>query len=238
MQVPDADADGLVGVLDDLGVATACVSHSIGMVSDWRLGNDLLIDAVARHPRRIFGYAFYNPRYPDEMEAELRRCADGGLRGLKIHPDFHKAPADPPLYDLLYEWAQAESRPVLCHYGQRGPYAGAQLYRGVVERFPKATYIMAHSLPGREAVDMAVEYFGRRENVLFCLANAFQPGVIKYAAGRLGVRRLLYGSDGCWGSMTRRLGLVCAADLDDEDKRRILGRNMRELVAVTPDGIV
>ena len=38
MQNPDTDADGLVRVLDSLGISMACVSHSVAMVSDWELG--------------------------------------------------------------------------------------------------------------------------------------------------------------------------------------------------------
>jgi len=120
---------------------------------------------------------------------------------------------------------------ILCHYGAgRAPRAGSHLYRDVVRKFPRATYIMAHSLPDMAAVDTAVEYF-KDDDVQFDLANAFQPGVIEYARKRLGVERLLYGSDGCWGSIAMRLGLVCAADLPDEEKRKVLGGNMRALLA-------
>lgn len=231
MNVADADADSLVGVLDSLGVAVACVSHSVAMVSDWRTGNDLCIDAVGRYPDRYFGYAFFNPRYPDEMGEELTRCAEAGLRGLKIHPDFHNTPADSSLYDAAYARAETENRALLCHYGAGPtPRAGSHLYRKVVERFPNATYIMAHSLPGFEAVDTAVEYFGSRENIFFCLANAFPEGVIEYAARRLGTDRLLYGSDGCWGAMATRLGLICGTRLSERDKRKVLGKNMRGIM--------
>ena len=231
MQVPDSDPEGMVGVLDAMGVATACVSHSIGMVSDWKLGNDLLIEACREYPKRIWGYAFCNPRYPGEVAAEMERCVRAGLAGLKIHPDFHDTPADSPLYDVVYEWACAKNRVVLCHYGGGpGPRAGARLYATVLKRFPRMQCIMAHSLPSPGAVDLAVELFGARENVHFCLANAFPPGVIEYACKRLGAERLLYGSDGCWGSMAVRLGLVCCADLSEGDKRRILGGNMRALI--------
>lgn len=233
-QVPDADADGLARTLDNLGVRTACVSHSISMVSDWQLGNSLLIDATRKYPEKFYGYAFYNPRYADQMEAELDRCFAAGLRGVKIHPDFHRLPATAPQYDRAYGRAQSENRIILCHYGAGpGPFAGAPLYKTVVERFPRANYIMAHSLPQISAVDMAVDLFGNRPNVRFCLANAFPSGVIEYACRRLGVERLLYGSDGCWSSMSARLGLVCAAELDDGDKEKILGRNMRELMNAT-----
>ncbi len=235
MMVPNSDPAGMVGVLDAMGVAVACVSHSVGMVSDWKLGNDLLIQAREQFPGRIWGYTFCNPRYPADLAAEMERCAAAGLQGLKIHPDFHNTPADSPLYDPVYEYASEEHRVLLCHYGAGfGPRAGSHLYRTVVERFPRLACIMAHSLPSTGAVDTAVEYFGSRQNVWFCLANAFQPGVVEYAARKLGAERLLYGSDGCWGAMEPRLGMVCCTELDERSKRMILGENMRGIMSSHP----
>jgi len=172
-------------------------------------------------PDRIFGYAFYSPRYPDDMPEEMKRCSAGGLKGLKIHPDFHRTPADSPLYDPVYQLAEKEHRVILCHYGAgKGPFAGSHIYNRVVRKYPDAVYVMAHSLPGFEAVDTAVEYFGDNPNVNFCLANAFEPGVIEYACEQIGEKRLLFGSDGGWGSVATRLGLICCTDVPLETKRK------------------
>jgi predicted TIM-barrel fold metal-dependent hydrolase len=233
MQVPDSDPKGMVGALDAMGVSLACVSHTTGMLSDWKTGNDALIEARRSFPGRIWGYTFCNPRYPADIRNEILRCAASGLQGLKIHPDFHKTPADSPLYDVVYDFAMKEQRLILCHYSAASaPLAGSQLYRNVIKKFPAMRCIMAHSLPDRTAVDAAAEYFGSMDTVFFDLANAFQPGVIEYACRKLGASRLLYGSDGCWGAMESRLGLVCSADIDEKDKLRILGANMREIIAI------
>lgn len=235
MQVPNSDPAGMVAVLDAMGVAVACVSHTVAMVSDWKLGNDLLIDARRSFADRMWGYTFCNPRYPDEIRGEMDRCARAGLQGLKIHPDLHNCPADSPLYDAVFDFASQEHRIVLCHYGSdRAPRCGSHLYHTVTQRFPHMACIMAHSLPDFAAVDTAVEYFGTRDDIFFCLANAFQAGVIEYAARKLGASRLLYGSDGCWSAMEPRLGMVCCTDLDEASKRMILGGNMREIMRTYP----
>jgi len=233
MHVPDSGPEGMVKVLDAMGVSMACVSHSVGMVSDWKTGNDLLIEAVKQYPSRIWGYTFCNPRYPSEIQKEMQRCAAAGLQGLKIHPDFHKTPADSPLYDVVYDFALQENRLMLLHYSSSpGPYAGASLFRNVLKKFPTLRCIMAHSLPDTTAVDTAVEFFGKYENVYFDLSNAFQPGVIEYACKKLGASRLLYGSDGCWGAMEPRLGLVCCASIDEQEKILIIGKNIKSLINV------
>ena len=235
MEVPDADAAGLVRHMDALGVDMACISSGVAMVSDWKTGNDQAIAAVRAFPNRFFGYTFYNPRYAELMGAELERCAAAGMRGLKLHPDFHDMRADDPSYDALYRFAQERRMPVLCHFGG-GPRTDFPQYAPAVERCPDATFILAHSLPGRDRVDLAVKFFGRRSNVFYDMANAFEPGVIEYAIERLGAERLLFGTDGCWSSMSRRLGLIALAPIDDEPKRLILGGNMKRIIDSAPAG--
>jgi len=234
-EIPDADAAGLVSHMDDIGIGMACVSSGVAMVSDWKIGNDEAVRAVADHAGRFFGYTFYNPRYADEMPGELDRCYAAGLRGLKLHPDFHQMPADDPSYEALFRFGQERGLPILCHFGG-GPRTDFPRYAPAVRNCPNAKFILAHSLPGRERVDLAVEYFGDRDNVFYCLANAFEPGVIEYAIRRLGAERLLFGTDGCWGSMARRLGLVSLAPIDDEPKRLMLGRNMQRIIESIPQG--
>jgi len=233
MNVPDADADSLVRVLDDLGVSTACIAgHTIGMVSDWKLGNDLLISACRKYPQRYFGYTVFNPRYPDQMSAEMERCANAGLRGIKLHPDFHRMPANDRLYNAAYEFAQSGNRVMMLHYGcTEAQFAGYHLYNEALQRFPKVTCIMAHSLPTPAAIENAKVAFGNNENVYFDLSNAFPAGMIELAVKRLGVERLLHGTDGCWSNMSPMLGAVCCADLPDHDKQLILGGNMRRLMS-------
>lgn len=229
MEVPDSDPPGLVRHMDDLGMDRACVSSGVAMVSDWKTGNDQAVQAVRDFPDRYFGYTFYNPRYADRMQAEMERCFEAGLRGLKVHPSFHRMPADDPSYDLVWRFGQERRLPVLCHFGPGGGN-DFQHYGPAVRRCPDATFILAHSLPTAARVDAAVENFGDLDNVYYDLANAFEPGVIGYAIERLGAERLLFGTDGCWGSMPRRLGLVAFAPIDDAPKRLILGRNMQGII--------
>lgn len=235
-EIPDADAAGLVSHMDDIGMDVACVSSCVAMVSDWKAGNEEAVAAVRDWPGRFFGYTFYNPRYEQEMADELERCLAAGMLGLKMHPSFHGTSADAPSYELIYRFAHEHRLPLLCHFGP-GPQTDFAQYAPAVERYRDAVFILAHSLPGRDRVDKAVEHFGERDNVFYCLANAFEPGVIRHAIEKLGAERLLFGTDGCWGSMPRRLGLVALAPIDDAPKRLILGGNMQRIIrAIPPQG--
>lgn len=66
-----SDAASLVHVMDSLGIDRACVSSSLAIGPDVRLGNDQVLQAIDQFPDRIVGAAVVNPRYPSEIEPEL-----------------------------------------------------------------------------------------------------------------------------------------------------------------------
>ena len=51
---------------------------------DLRYANDSLLALQRQHPSRIRGYVAVNPNYADEALAEIRRCLDGGMIGIKL----------------------------------------------------------------------------------------------------------------------------------------------------------
>jgi len=61
-------------MMDKFGLSKACVSHSIAITSDFRLGNRLVYEALEKYPDRFIGYAVLNPNYPEEIEEELEVC--------------------------------------------------------------------------------------------------------------------------------------------------------------------
>src|SRR5215208_5687890 len=52
--------------------------------TDLRYGNDYLLALQRQHPARIRGYVADNPNYPEESLAEIRRCLDAGMIGIKL----------------------------------------------------------------------------------------------------------------------------------------------------------
>ena len=70
--------------------------HSVGVTPDRVPGiNDYLMKTVAAHPDRLVGFGTMHPDVPD-VRAELRRIRAGGLRGVKMHPDFQRFRLDDP----------------------------------------------------------------------------------------------------------------------------------------------
>jgi predicted TIM-barrel fold metal-dependent hydrolase len=95
---PLVDADQLVRLLDDAGIARALVfsnAYYFSRSADERPGeyeqvkaeNDWTLAQVRRHPDRLAAACSVNPRR-DHAVAEIERCAaSGGFRALKLHFD-------------------------------------------------------------------------------------------------------------------------------------------------------
>ena len=58
--------------------------------------NDIVLNAVKKHPERLLGFAFINPGHPDAI-AEARKCLDAGMQGLKFALLQYPAPIDGPV---------------------------------------------------------------------------------------------------------------------------------------------
>ena len=75
-RIPQPYADGMLRTMDYAGVHVAWITADASIGPDFRLGNALVADAVARHPDRFRGYVTVNPHYPDESLDDLARRYD------------------------------------------------------------------------------------------------------------------------------------------------------------------
>src|SRR3954471_8772942 len=75
---------------DRMGIERLCLymglkwSHDPSP-EDLRQQNDEVLEAIAAHPDRLFGFVYLNPRHLDASLAELERCvANGPMVGVKL----------------------------------------------------------------------------------------------------------------------------------------------------------
>ena len=76
--------------------------------SDIRLGNDEVAQWVRDFPERIVGFTGLNPRPgPEAMLAELERCWEMGMRGIKLIPQIQgDYPAGYPIEHWGYNYSE------------------------------------------------------------------------------------------------------------------------------------
>jgi predicted TIM-barrel fold metal-dependent hydrolase len=257
-RLSDGTGDRLVREMDEAGIdktVLVAIDAGIAFRSDVTLReyNNYVGDIVRRYPDRIVGFAGIDPRRGKEGIGELERCAEMGLKGLKLWTLTGFYPDDERNYPL-YEKAAELGFPILVHTGMgpRGTYLkyNRPVYvdKAAVD-FPDTTFIMAHM--GQPWVEEAVAILFKNPNVYVDI-SAWEPICklapfvfcqalmqIKLTTGSL--RQVLFGSD--WPLFTPIMSLkewveaiknltlppplemLGFKDFTDEDKRLILGEN-------------
>ena len=224
-------AESMVRRADRLGIRKICVTAHAAIGPDFRLGNDLVAQAMKRFPDRILGYVTINPNYPERMTEELERCfAIPGFRGIKLHPDLHSRPVDCPYYNAALEFADARKLPVLIHtWGD----ANVLDVEKLSIRWPNANFIIAHMGGDASSMEVALGVLNRRENVYGDLALSTSPmGNVEFFVREAGSKKILFGTDMPFFDPSFTLARVAAAEISDEEKQDILSGNIRRLMKI------
>ncbi|WP_055479985.1 amidohydrolase family protein [Sphaerimonospora mesophila] len=232
--IPDNDIDGMVHVMDLLGIDVAVVAAHAGIYADYRFGNDQVMAAAARHPGRVLGYCCINPNYSSEVAGELERCfADPAFRGIKLHPELHgDYPLDGPAYRPVWEYAAEHRVPVLSHSYFAGDPLG--VFAALADEYPTVPLLLGHA--GLDyGLDRVVGVVAERRNIHLDLTGPLSwDGVVEYLVGELGPDRLIFGSDMPFMNAPLQLGGCVYARVDHAAKERILGANAAALFGIEP----
>ena len=218
--IPDGTIDGAVAEMDRLGVERTLVFSFPGVVSDEVFGNDVVAAAVKRYPDRFIGFTLLNPhRGRQAMLDELQRGAALGLRGIKLIPHYQCYPGEGPLIDVACQWAHDHRQIILNHnWGSPG-----QVKR-LVSTYPDACFIAGHTT--LEHADTMKEH----GNFYVCSCPLIGPRDCEATVAAIGADRLLFGSDLLDLPIAWGLGPILFARISPEDKRLILGENLKRIL--------
>lgn len=218
--LPNCTLDGVVRDLDRFGVEKVCVFSFAGVFADEVFGNDIVAEAVRRYPDRFVGFTLVNPqRGRDAMLRELERGAGMGLRGVKLIPWYQGYPEEGPLIDVVCQWAHDRKQIILNHH-----WGSAQQVERLVSTYTEACFFTGHSTTAY------AEVMRKRGNLYVCSCPLHEPRSCEEVVAAVGADRLMFGSDLedlpiAWG-----LGPILFARLTPQEKRMILGGNLRRVL--------
>lgn len=186
--------------------------------------NRSLVTELARYPDKLKGYCYVNPRGGRESLADLRRCVeDHGMIGIKL---WVATLADDPLVDPFLDYAAAHRLIVLTHawrktVGQLPHESTASHVARVAARHPDVRFVMAH-LGGQP--ESALNAVRPHPNVAVDTSGTIiGRGEVALAVQRLGVQRVVFGSDLHHACLSANVGKVLGAGLDDDALAQVLG---------------
>ena len=200
---------------------------------------------VAREHPQLVAYISVDPAMgEDGAVAELTARLAEGARGIKLHPANQRyAPGDRRLWPL-YEEVQRLGLPIISHCGlsfdrKLPAYASPTAFREVLDQFPGLTLVLAHL--GYGFLDESFEMAERFPNLVFDCSYAVEGSLDPPAISdedvvaifrRLGVERVLFGSDWPWGHPLRDADRIRRLPLTDEEKQLILSDNARRVLGM------
>jgi predicted TIM-barrel fold metal-dependent hydrolase len=225
-------------LLSDLGAAAGGWVHD-PEVAHWRSGNEQCAALVGRHPDRLFGYCYVNPRHPREALAEMERRLNGQRDRFGALKLWVAVRCSDRRLDPLMEFCAAYAVPVLQHTwikaGAAGPGSGnlpgestpddlLQLAR----RHPRVRFFGGHTGGDWE---WGVAAMKQVDNIWLDVAGGDATGgYMELALRAVGAGRIVYGTDVTGRSVTSQLAKVLALDLPAADREKILWRNAAEVL--------
>ena len=166
---------------------------------DVTAGNDALLALQRAHPSRIRGYVCVNPNYSSHACAEIVRCLEAGMIGIKLAASRR---ADDPLLDPIAALARERAVPILQHIWQhrRRDWPGQEASDAaelctLARRYPKVAFILAHIGGGGDWLH-SLRVLPDVPNVYVDLSGSgVDGGMLEACIAAVGVERLLWGCD-------------------------------------------
>lgn len=196
--------------------------------------NDFISQQMQEH-KEFIGYATLHP-FMEDVEGEIERAIEMGLKGIKIHPDFQQFDIDDEAAMYMYE--KLEGRlPVICHMGDEVKrYSAPKKLAKVIEAFPDLKIIAAHMGGYSEWEDAEKYVIGKNvwvdtSSTLFALA----PEKVVDLIHKHGVDRVLFGTDYPMWRPDEELERFMKMDLTEEEREKILWKNAAEFLDLKID---
>jgi predicted TIM-barrel fold metal-dependent hydrolase len=224
-------AQDCIRAMDDAGVQSAAVMTLTDLPGLNPDGLELIAEACATYPGRLYGFLRLNPAHL-QVSKDLLTRAVGQLdfRGLKLHPvSTLQHPGGAPTIDLVRH-AGTLGVPTLFHCGDEPlstPLAVAQ----TAAACPDSTIVLGH-MGGYFHVDEAIDVAEQYPNIVLETSAMPYPDKILLAVDRLGADRVMFGSDGPVSSPVLERQKVVLAALGQDRADLVLGGNAQRLLGL------
>ncbi len=216
--------------------------------------NDWACETHKNNPR-VIPFVQIDPiLFGDKAIDELNRCIANGARGIKIHPNNCGHKPDHPNMMPVYQRMQEAGLWILTDSTGHGaprqsdangvPFGSPMNWVPVLSTFPKLKFIMAHfcDIMWDDRVDMARQF---KDNLWFDISGGLVDSTHPEGGHRaipveqatrvfrkVGIERLLYGSDAPPLDPMSTVNQVVALPLTEEEKTQILSGNAKRLLGL------
>ena len=197
----------------------------------------------------VFSFGGIHPETPDYKTA-INEIRDLGLKGIKIHPAYHKTQIDDIKYMRIISYAEEQGLITVSHggldIGVDGDWCNPKRTAKLIDEVKPTRLVMAH-LGGWEQWREVKDYLcGKNvylDTAFCCVDFSYQDGVLNENKRPVlcaedfmglvkahGTDKILFGTDSPWGEQKTQLNFIRSLPLNDGEKADILGLNAAKLL--------
>jgi len=223
----------LLASMDAAGIDTAVVCpiatkpKQFEGILEWSLSirSDRLIPLGSIHPDA------------DDVAGQVRRLADAGLIGMKLHPMYQQFAVDEPRLDPLYAATADAGLIIVMHSGYDIAFDDSELANpvriaSVLDRHPDLKLVATHLGGWKDWRRVREQLADREIYIETSFSLDWMPADEAVDLMRtLGVHRLLFGTDSPWADQTEEIRRMAALDLTDAEREAVFGGNAERFLA-------
>ncbi len=225
---PYGDAQSMVERAKLMGIDQMCISGFLAVWTDYEEGNNIVVDAMQRFPGFYNGYAALQPQYVKDWKKEFRlwhqKYRMGGLK--PYHPRTFLAYND-KAWAPWFEYGNRINAYALIHPSPNLVPEAKDLAR----RYPKISFILAHSGASFPDARLAIEVAKKYKNVyLEITLTSVTYKVIEFMVKEVGADRVLFGTDQPMRDPIPQFGWMAYSHCTFEEKKKMFGLNMQKIL--------
>ncbi len=217
----------ITDIMDEFNIEKAVFSSGKALMYDMETGNRENYDFVMKDPR-CYGYIVINQNKIEDSKNELKKyLGKKRIVGIKMHPEQFHHPVNSRESEILLSVINSYGMPVLIHTAHFEESRPNNVL-DIALKYPNNKYILAHmgNAWWKEAVDTAQ----KTKNIYVDIVSSWRGyDQIKYACDRLGIHKVLFGSDFTLLDPAIAIGTVKSSELSDNDKSLIFRENALSL---------
>lgn len=238
LPLTNGSVSGLLTRMDEWGVDRAVVCNIATNPKQTVNVNNFAMETNALHSDRLTALGSVNPGFED-IPGELKRIADSGIPGIKIHPEYMGHNVDDPVFDPVFEIAAALDLFVITHagfdaYSPSRVFANPDAILRRIHRSSKTKFVCAHwgsNMMWHETFDKLLG-----ENIWIdtslCVFSALDKNFAVQMLNKHDSSRILFASDCPWDSAGKTFAYLDSLPISDDLKEKIFYANAEILLKI------
>ncbi len=217
--------DDLYESSNNLGISKVFTSSLDGLTYMGTEGNKNIEDGILRVNNFMYGYAFANPYYKEDIIDCLNRLEDPRFIGLKLYPGTNGYPYDGQLYNEVLNKVNEKRKIFLLH-------GSPEDAKRILEKYKGIKIILAHTTQSYDFMNHAIEVLKQYDNLYLDICsryNVMRP--IQYLVENGLEDKIVFGSDSALLSQAAHIGLIGYEKVSEDVKEKVLTKNVLYLLS-------